>query len=249
MIDALHEHARMLARNLLRLQVCTIGEIAETLELEPHEVQQLAVEVYDERAEQLTALRQIMNDIKEKPAGRQQQEALLFDAIGVLNQLLHRREPGRGEIADIRNWIRNLADHDLTLYLDKLYAGGNDGETLIHGRVFLDSVYALFMRTHYDDLRRNDDGFVEPGTTAAPPAPDAPPADAAAAEAEAEAYARDEARDDAFFEGYDHGHRDAKEEIASRLLQQSRMPFPSIAGYTGLTDDEVRTLAARVLKR
>lgn len=60
---------------------------------------------------------------------------------------------------------------------------------------------------------------------------------------------RDEARDDAFFEGYDHGHRDAKEEIASRLLQQSRLPFPSIAGYTGLTDDEVRTLAARVLKR
>lgn len=57
MSDALHEHARMLARNLLRLQVCTIGEIAETLELEPPEVQELAVEVYDERAEQLTALR------------------------------------------------------------------------------------------------------------------------------------------------------------------------------------------------
>ncbi|GAA6264691.1 hypothetical protein F110043I8_16760 [Ruminococcus sp. f11] len=52
-----------------------------------------------------------------------------------------------------------------------------------------------------------------------------------------------------FFEGYDHGHRDAKEEIASRLLQQSRLPFPSIAGYTGLTDDEVRQLAARVLPR
>lgn len=242
MSDALHEHARMLARNLLRLQVCTIGEIAETLELEPPEVQELAVEVYDERAEQLTALRQIMNDIKEEHSGRQQQEALLFDAIGILNQLLHRREPGRGEIADIRNWIRNLADHDLTLYLDKLYTGGNDNEILIHGGVFLDRIYALFMRTHYDDLRRNDDGFVEPDTTAAAPAP---PADAAAAEA----YARDEARDDAFFEGYDHGHRDAKEEIASRLLQQSRLPFPSIAGYTGLTDDEVRTLAARVLKR
>lgn len=73
MTDALHEHARMLARNLLRLQVCTIGEIAETLELEPPEVQELAVEVYDERAEQLTALRQIMNDIGEKRAGRQQQ--------------------------------------------------------------------------------------------------------------------------------------------------------------------------------
>ena len=95
------------------------------------------------------------------------------------------------------------------------------------------------MRTHYDDLRRNDDGFVELDTTAAPPAPDAPP----------EAYARDEARDDAFFDGYEHGHRDAKEEIAARLLQQSRLPFPSIAGYTGLTDDEVRALAARVLKR
>lgn len=248
MSDALHEHARMLARNLLRLQVCTIGEIAETLELEPPEVQQLAVEVYDERAEQLTALRQIMNGIKEKPAGRQQQEALLFDAIGILNQLLHRREPGRGETADIRNWIHNMAACDLLLYLDKLYIGGNDNEILIHGKAFLDSVYALFMRTHYDDLRRNDDGFVEPDTTTSPPAPDAapaPPADAAAAEA----YARDEARDDAFFEGYDHGHRDAKEEIASRLLQQSRLPFPSIAGYTGLTDDEVRTLAARVLKR
>ena len=245
MVDALHEHARMLARNLLRLQICTIGEIAETLELEPPEVQQLAVEVYGERAEQLTALRQIMNDIKEGHSGRQQQEALLFDAIGILNQLLHRREPGRGEIADIRNWIRNLADHDLVLYLDKLYAGGIDGEILIHGGAFLDSVYALFMRTHYDDLRRNDDGFVELDTTAAPPAPDAPPADAAAAEA----YARDEARDDAFFDGYEHGHRDAKEEIAARLLQQSRLPFPAIAGYTGLTDDEVRALAARVLKR
>lgn len=239
MIDALHEHARMLARNLLRLQICTIGEIAETLELEPPEVQELAVEVYDERAEQLTALRQIMNDIKEGRHERQQQEALLFDAIGILNQCLHRREPGRGEIADIRNWIHNMTDHDLALYLDKLYAGGNDGEILIHGKAFLDSVYALFMRTHYDDLRRNDDGFVEPDTTAAPPA------DAAAAEA----FARDEARDDAFFDGYDHGHRDAREEIASRLLQQSRLPFPSIAGYTGLTDDEVRTLAARVLKR
>lgn len=170
MVDALHEHARMLARNLLRLQICTIGKIAETLELEPPEVQQLAVEVYDERAEQLTALRQIMNDIKEGHSGRQQQEALLFDAIGILNQLLHRREPGRGEIADIRNWIRNLADHDLVLYLDKLYAGGIDGEILIHGGAFLDSVYALFMRTHYDDLRRNDDGFVELDTTAAPPA-------------------------------------------------------------------------------
>lgn len=239
MSDALHEHAKMLARNLLRLQICTIEEIAETLELEPREVQQLAVEVYDERAEQLTALRQIMNDIGEKRAGRQQQEALLFDAIGILNQLLHRREPGRGEIADIRNWIHNMADHDLTLYLDKLYAGGNDNEILIHGGAFLDGVYALFMRTRYDDMRRNDDGFVEPDTTAAPPA------DAAAAEA----YARDEARDDAFFEGYDRGHRDAKEEIAARLLQQSRLPFPSIAGYTGLTDDEVRQLAARVLKR
>ena len=244
MSDALHEHAKMLARNLLRLQICTIGEIAETLELEPREVQQLAVEVYDERAEQLTALRQIMNDIKERRAGRQQQEAMLFDAIGILNKLLHRREPGRGETADIRNWIRNLADCDLTLYLDRLYAGGIDGEILIHGGAFLDKVYALFMRTHYDDLRRNDDDFNEPDTTAAPPAP-APPADAAAAEA----YARDEARDDAFFDGYDHGHRDAKEEIAARLLQQSRLPFPSIAGYTGLTDDEVRALAARVLKR
>ena len=132
-----------------------------------------------------------------------------------------------------------MADHDLTLYLDRLYAGGIDGEILIHGGAFLDRIYALFMRTHYDDLRRNDDGFEEPDTTATPPA------DAAAAEA----YARDEARDDAFFEGYDHGHRDAKEEIAARLLQQSRLPFPSIAGYTGLTDDEVRTLAARVLKR
>lgn len=239
MSDALHEHARMLARNLLRLQVCTIGEIAETLELEPPEVQELAVEVYDERAEQLTALRQIMNDIKERRAGRQQQEAMLFDAIGILNQLLHRREPGRGEIADIRNWIRNLADHDLTLYLDRLYAGGIDGEILIHGGAFLDRIYALFMRTHYDDLRRHDDDFNEPDTTAAPPA----------YAAAAEAYARDEARDDAFFEGYDHGHRDAKEEIAARLLQQSRLPFPSIAGYTGLTDDEVRQLAARVLKR
>lgn len=242
MVDALHEHARMLARNLLRLQICTIGEIAETLELEPPEVQQLAVEVYDERAEQLTALRQIMNDIKEGHPERQQQEALLFDAIGILNQCLHRREPGRGETSDIRNWIRNLADHDLTLYLDKLYTGGNDNELLIHGGVFLDRIYALFMRTHYDDLRRHDDDFNEPDTTAAPPAP---PADAAAAEA----YARDEARDDAFFDGYDRGHRDAKEEIASRLLQQSRLPFPSIAGYTGLTDDEVRQLAARVLKR
>ena len=202
-------------------------------------MQQLAVEVYDERAEQLTALRQIMNDIGEKRAGRQQQEAMLFDAIGILNQCLHRREPGRGETADIRNWIHNMTDHDLLLYLDKLYAGGNDEEILIHGGVFLDRIYALFMRTHYDDLRRNDDGFVEPDTTAAPPA------DAAAAEA----YARDEARDDAFFDGYDHGHRDAKEEIASRLLQQSRLPFPSIAGYTGLTDEEVRQLAARVLKR
>ena len=242
MSDVLHEHARMLARNLLRLQICTIGEIAETLELEPPEVQELAVEVYDERAEQLTALRQIMNDIKEGRAGRQQQEAMLFDAIGILNQCLHRREPGRGETADIRNWIRNLADCDLTLYLDRLYAGGIDGEILIHGGAFLDGIYALFMRTHYDDLRRNDDGFVEPDTTAAAPAP---PADAAAAEA----YARDEARDDAFLDGYDHGHRDAKKEIASRLLQQSRLPFPSIAGYTGLTDDEVRQLAARVLKR
>nr|DAZ57576.1 MAG TPA: hypothetical protein [Caudoviricetes sp.] len=239
MSDVLREHAKMLARNLLRLQVCTIGEIAETLELEPPEVQQLAVEVYDERAEQLTALRQIMNDINEGRHERQQQEALLFDAIGILNQCLHRREPGRGEIADIRNWIHNMADHDLALYLDKLYTGGNDGEILIHGRVFLDNVYALFMRTHYDDLRRHDDDFNEPDTTAAPPA------DAAAAEA----YARDEARDDAFLDGYDHGHRDAREEIASRLLQQSRLPFPSIAGYTGLTDDEVRQLAARVLKR
>lgn len=239
MSDVLHEHARMLARNLLRLQICTIEEIAETLELEPREVQQLAVEVYDERAEQLTALRQIMNDIGEKRAGRQQQEVLLFDAIGILNQCLHRREPGRGETADIRNWIHNMTDHDLLLYLDKLYAGGNDEEILIHGGVFLDRIYALFMRTHYDDLRRNDDGFVEPDTTAAPPADDAA----------AEAYARDEARDDAFFEGYDHGHRDAKEEIASRLLQQSRLPFPSIAGYTGLTDEEVRTLAERVLQR
>ena len=239
MSDALHEHAKMLARNLLRLQICTIGEIAETLELEPQDVQELAVEVYDERAEQLTALRQIMNDINEGHPERPQQEALLFDAIGILNQCLHRREPGRGEIADIRNWIHNMTDHDLLLYLDKLYAGGNDNEILIHGRAFLDGVYALFMRTHYDDLRRHDDDFNEPDTTAAPPA------DAAAAEA----YARDEARDDAFFEGYDHGHRDAKEEIAARLLQQSRLPFPSIAGYTGLTDDEVRTLAARVLKR
>ena len=239
MTDTLHEHARMLARNLLRLQVCTIEEIAETLELEPPEVQEIAVEVYDERAEQLTALRQIMNDINEGHPERPQQEALLFDAIGILNQCLHRREPGRGEIADIRNWIHNMTDHDLLLYLDKLYAGGNDNEILIHGRAFLDGVYALFMRTHYDDLRRHDDDFNEPDTTAAPPA------DAAAAEA----YARDEARDDAFFEGYDHGHRDAKEEIAARLLQQSRLPFPSIAGYTGLTDDEVRTLAARVLKR
>ena len=239
MTDALHEHAKMLARNLLRLQICTIGEIAETLELEPPEVQELAVEVYDERAEQLTALRQIMNDINEGHPERPQQEALLFDAIGILNQCLHRREPGRGEIADIRNWIHNMTDHDLLLYLDKLYAGGNDNEILIHGRAFLDGVYALFMRTHYDDLRRHDDDFNEPDTTAAPPA------DAAAAEA----YARDEARDDAFFEGYDHGHRDAKEEIAARLLQQSRLPFPSIAGYTGLTDDEVRALAARVLKR
>lgn len=167
MTDALREHARMLARNLLRLQICTIGEISETLELEPHEVQELVVEVYDERAEQLTALRQIMNDIKEGRAGRQQQEALLFDAIGILNQCLHRREPGRGEIADIRNWIRNLADHDLTLYLDKLYTGGNDNEILIHGRVFLDNVYALFMRTYYDDLRRNDDDFDSPDITAA----------------------------------------------------------------------------------
>lgn len=58
MSDALHEHAKMLARNLLRLQICTIEEIAETLELEPREVQELAIEVYDERAEQLTALRQ-----------------------------------------------------------------------------------------------------------------------------------------------------------------------------------------------
>lgn len=239
MSDVLHEHARMLARNLLRLQICTIGEIAETLELEPPEVQELAVEVYDERAEQLTALRQIMNDIKEGRAGRQQQEAMLFDAIGILNQCLHRREPGRGETADIRNWIRNLADCDLTLYLDRLYAGGIDGEILIHGGAFLDGIYALFMRTHYDDLRRHDDDFNEPDTTAAPPAPDAA----------AEAYARDEARDDAFFDGYEHGHRDAKEEIAARLLQQSRLPFPSIAGYTGLTDDEVRTLAARVLQR
>lgn len=248
MSDALHEHAKMLARNLLRLQICTIEEIAETLELEPREVQQLAVEVYDERAEQLTALLQIMNDIKERRAGRQQQEAMLFDAIGIFNQLLHRREPGRGETADIRNWIHNMADHDLALYLDKLYAGGNDEEILVHGGAFLDKVYALFMRTHYDDLRRHDDDFNEPDTTAAPTAPDAapaPPADAAAAEA----YARDEARDDAFFEGYDRGHRDAKEEIAARLLQQSRLPFPSIAGYTGLTDDEVRQLAARVLKR
>ena len=245
MSDALHEHAKMLARNLLRLQICTIGEIAETLELEPPEVQELAVEVYDERAEQLTALRQIMNDINEGHPERPQQEALLFDAIGILNQCLHRREPGRGEIADIRNWIHNMTDHDLLLYLDKLYAGGNDNEILIHGRAFLDGVYALFMRTHYDDLRRHDDDFNEPDTTAAPPAPDAPPADAAAAAA----YARDEARDDAFFEGYDQGHRDAKEEIASRLLQHSRLPFPSIAGYTGLTDEEVRTLAARVLKR
>ena len=45
MSDVLHEHAKMLARNLLRLQICTIEEIAETLELEPREVQQLAVEV------------------------------------------------------------------------------------------------------------------------------------------------------------------------------------------------------------
>lgn len=177
---------------------------------------------------------------------RQQQEALLFDAIGILNQCLHRREPGRGEIADIRNWIRNLADHDLTLYLDKLYTGGNDNEILIHGRVFLDNVYALFMRTYYDDLRRNDDDFDSPDITAAPPEPDAASALHAA---EAEAYARDEARDDAFFDGYDHGHRDAREEIASRLLLQSRLPFPSIAGYTGLTDEEVRQLAARIWKR
>ena len=198
-----------------------------------------------------------MNDIKEGRAGRQQQEALLFDAIGILNQCLHRREPGRGETADIRNWIRNLADRDMTLYLDRLYAGGIDGEILIHGGAFLDGIYALFMRTHYDDLRRHDDDFNEPDTTDAPPAPDAapaPPADDAAPappadDAAAEAYARDEARNDAFFEGYDHGHRDAKEEIASRLLQQSRLPFPSIAGYTGLTDDEVRQLAARVLPR
>ena len=205
----------------------------------------------------MTALRQIMNDIKEGRAGRQQQEALLFDAIGILNQCLHRREPGRGETADIRNWIRNLADRDMTLYLDRLYAGGIDGEILIHGGAFLDGIYALFMRTHYDDLRRHDDDFNEPDTTDAPPAPDAapaPPADDAAPappadDAAAEAYARDEARNDAFFEGYDHGHRDAKEEIASRLLQQSRLPFPSIAGYTGLTDDEVRQLAARVLPR
>lgn len=70
MSDALHEHAKMLARNLLRLQICTIGEIAETLELEPREVQQLAVDVYDERAEQLTALRQIMNDILRRPAAK-----------------------------------------------------------------------------------------------------------------------------------------------------------------------------------
>lgn len=35
MTDALHEHAKMLARNLLRLQICTIGEISETLELAP----------------------------------------------------------------------------------------------------------------------------------------------------------------------------------------------------------------------
>lgn len=170
MSDVLHEHAKMLARNLLRLQVCTIGEIAETLELEPLEVQQLAIEVYDERAEQLTALRQIMNDIKEGHPERQQQEALLFDAIDILNQCLHRREPGRGEIADIRNWIHNMTDHDLLLYLDKLYAGGNDEEILIHGGVFLDRIYALFMRTHYDDLRRHDDDFNEPDTTAAPPA-------------------------------------------------------------------------------
>ncbi|RGI57516.1 hypothetical protein DXD97_17245 [Ruminococcus sp. TM10-9AT] len=124
----------------------------------------------------MTALRQIMNDIKEGRAGRQQQEALLFDAIGILNQCLHRREPGRGETADIRNWIRNLADRDLTLYLDRLYAGGIDGEILIHGGAFLDGIYALFMRTHYDDLRRHDDDFNEPDTTDAPPAPDAAPA-------------------------------------------------------------------------
>ena len=153
----IHKHARTLARMLLRLQVCTLEEIAEALELELPEVQELAAEVYDERAEQMAALRQIMNDIKGKR------------------------------------------------------------------------------------IERHDD-FNEPDTTAAAPAP---PADDAAAEA----YARDEARDDAFLDGYDHGHRDAKEEIAARLLQQSRLPFPSIAGYTGLTDDEVRQLAARVLKR
>ena len=61
----------------------------------------------------MTALRQIMNDIKEGRAGRQQQEALLFDAIGILNQCLHRREPGRGETADIRNWIRETVRKSL----------------------------------------------------------------------------------------------------------------------------------------
>ena len=41
----------------------------------------------------------------------------------------------------------------------------------------------------------------------------------------------------------------ARDEIASRLLLQSRLPFPSIAGYTGLTDEEVRQLAVRIWKR
>ena len=90
----------------------------------------------------------------------------------------------------------------------------------------MDNVYALFMRTYYDDLRRNDDDFDSPDITAAPPEPDAAPALHAT---KAEAYARDE--------------------IASRLLLQSRLPFPPIAGYTGLTDEEVRQLAVRIWKR
>lgn len=49
MTDALREHARMLARNLLRLQICTIGEISETLELEPHEVHTLCVHLFSYR--------------------------------------------------------------------------------------------------------------------------------------------------------------------------------------------------------
>ena len=49
------------------------------------------------------------------------------------------------------------------------FAGGIDGEILIHGGAFLDGIYALFMRTHYDDLRSHDDDFNEPDTTDAPP--------------------------------------------------------------------------------